>query len=419
MMISAKTTQATPELLANFIPFCECSQDELIVLADHAWIDEVKKGHVVTQSGSTDEWDLYLIEGTLKLVADDGKETFIMGGSRTARAPFGHLQPRHYTISALTPVRFLRVDNTLLKDLTYSGSRAGFRVEEAAEFPAMKNTPLFTEIYDDLINDRLVVPSMPEVALKIRHLIEDEDVPVPQLAKVLSIDPAISAKLIKSANGALYHGQPAVDTCVRAISRLGLNTTKHLVISFVMRNLFSEKIHTELLNQHARDLWYHSVEVAAISMALAQATPGMDAEEALLAGLLHDIGELVILSYAENYPELIVDGETLGSVIRHLKAEIGAVMLREWQFPEPLIEAAYGAEEWTRDSGEKPDYCDVVLTAQLHSFFGTAKMKGIPALEDIPAFSKIAGGNLTPEISMKILDEAKEQILETKQLFLS
>lgn len=100
------------------------------------------------------------------------------------------------------------------------------------------------------------------------------------------------------------------------------------------------------------------------------------------------------------------------------KAEIGAVILREWKFPQAIIEAAYGAEEWTRDSGEKPDYCDVVLTAQLHSFFGTPKMEGIPALENIPACSKLAGGNLAPEISMKILGEAKEQILGTKQLFL-
>ena len=198
-MTPDKTTQATPELLTNFIPFSECSQDELIVLADHAWVDEVKPGYVVAKAGSVDDWDLYLIEGTLRLVADDGKETFIMGGSRTARAPFGHLQPRHYTISAITPVQFLRVDNRLLKDLTYSGRRTEVRVEYAAGSPEVINTPLFTEIYDDLINDRLVVPSMPEVALKIRHLIEDEDVPIPQLAKVLNIDPAISARYIQRA----------------------------------------------------------------------------------------------------------------------------------------------------------------------------------------------------------------------------
>lgn len=282
----------------------------------------------------------------------------------------------------------------------------------------MIDNPLFTEIYDDLINDRLLLPSMPEVALKIRHLVEDNDIPVPQLAKVLNTDPAISAKLIKSANGALYHGQPAVDTCARAISRLGLNTTKHLVVSFVMRNLFHEKIHTDLLKERARNLWHHSVEVASISMALAYATPGFDAEEALLAGLLHDIGELVILTYAESYPDLIVDSDALDGVIKQLKAEIGAVILREWQFPEAFVEAAFGAEEWTRDSGEKPDYCDIVLAAQLLSFIGTPKMENFPDLDDIPAFSKLAGGNLTREVSMKILDAAEEQILETKQLFL-
>jgi len=282
----------------------------------------------------------------------------------------------------------------------------------------MTDNPLYTEIYDDLINDKLVVPSMPEVALKIRHLVEDNDIPVSELARALSTDPAISAKLIKSANGALYHGQPAVDTCARAISRLGLNTTKHLVVSFVLRNLFEEKIHTDLLSERVRDLWHHSVEIASISMALAHASPGLDAEEALLAGLLHDIGELVILTYAESYPDLTADSEVLDGVIKQLKAEIGAVILREWQFPEAIVEAAFGAEEWTRDSGDKPDYCDVVLAAQLLSFIGTSKMEDFPDLEDIPAFKKLAGGNLTRDVSMKILDEAEEQILETKELFL-
>ena len=417
-MEKANTVQANPDLLTNFIPFSECSQEELIVLADHAWVDEASRGHVVTRAGSTDEWEYYLVEGTLKLVADDGKEIFVMGGSRTARSPLAHLQPRHYTISAMTPVRYLRVENSLLKNLTYTDNRLGMIVDDVLDTSDITDNPLYAEIYDDLVNDRLVVPSMPEVALKIRHLIEVDDAPIPQLAKVINSDPGISAKLIKSANGALYHGQPPVDTCARAISRLGLNTTKHLVVSFVMRNLFYEKIHTELLNDCARDLWRHSVEVAAISMALANVTPGIDPEEALLVGLVHDIGELVILTYAENYPAYSSERGALEAVIKQLRAEIGSVILREWQFPEEFVEAAYGAEEWMRDSGDKPDYCDVVLVAQLHSFFGTPKMEGLPGLSEVPAFSKLADGNLTPEVSMKVLDEAKDLIHETKQLFL-
>ena len=414
-----KSTQADSELLTRFIPFSDCSADERIVLADHSWVDEAERGHVLAQAGSSDNWDYYLIEGTLKLVADDGRVLFIMGGSRTARAPVSHLQPRHYTITAMTPVKYLRVDVALLKNLTFSGMDEGLTVEEAIESEQVFENPLYAEIYHDLLNDHLTIPTMPEVAVKIRRMIEQEDAPIPKLAKLVQSDPAISAKLIKSANGSLYHGQPLVETCSRAIARLGLNTTKHLVVSFMLRNLFEEKISTKLLHQHAHALWHHSVEVAAISMALAQVTPGLDAEEALLAGLLHDIGELVILTYADNYSDLNRDPKALQAVIDQLKAEIGRTVLQEWQFPEAFLVTADEAENWLRNPGPKTDYCDVVLVAHLHSYFGTAKMAELPPLTEIPAFGKLADGSLTPEMSMQVLDEAKERIHEIRHLLIS
>ena len=418
-MAKVKSTQADPKLLTPFIPFGECSSDELIVLADHSWVDRAKRGTVLAREGISDEWDYYLMEGTLKLTAADGKESFVMGGSRTARTPVAHLRPRRYTLSAMTPVTYLRVESALLKNLSFSGMDQGMIVEEAVESDEVFDNPLYAEVHDELLNDRLAVPSLPEVAVKIRRMIEQEDAAIPQLAQVIQADPAVSAKLIKSANGALYHGQPPVETCARAISRLGLNTTKHLVVSFVLRNLFQEKITTELLNHCARDLWNHSVEVAAISQALATVTPGLDADEALLAGLLHDIGELVILSYADKYPEYSKDAEALQAVVSKLKGEIGVAVLREWQFPEEFMLAAAESEDWTRNPGVAPDYCDVVLVAHLHSYFGSAKMEGLPGLAEVPAFGKLAGGSLTPEVSMLVLDEAKEMIQETKRLCLS
>lgn len=413
------STQAVPAQLTGFVPFDECSEEDLIVLADHAWVDRAGRGHVLARAGESDGWDYYLLEGTLRLLADDGKELFVMGGSRTARSPVAHLQPRRYTLSAMTPIKFLRVSTELLKNLSFSGLGESMRVEEEFEAEDLDENPLYAEIHADLMTDRLVVPSMPEVALKIRHMVEKDDAPIQKVAKLINSDPAISAKIVKSANGSLYHGYPPVENCVRAIQRLGLNTTKHLVISFVMRNLFQEKITTELLNHRVRDLWSHSVEVAAISMALANVTPGLDAEEALLAGLLHDIGELVILSYADNYPAVCADPVSLGNIVSQLRSIIGAAVLRQWQFADVFVTAAAEAEDWMRDSEPGPDYCDVVLVAHLHSYFGTAKMDGLPGLAEVPAFGKLAGGNLTPEVSMLVLDEAKERIQETKRLFMS
>jgi len=195
-MAKVKSVQADPKLLTQFVPFSECSAEELIVLADHSWVDEVKRGYVLAEEGATDDWDYYLMEGTLKLTAGDGKELFVMGGSRTARAPIAHLQPRRYTLSAMTPVTYLRVNAALMKNLRFSGVDVGMVVEEEVESDEEFENPLFAEIYEDLINDRLAVPSMPEVAIKIRRMIEHEDAPNPKLAQVIQTDPAVSAKLI-------------------------------------------------------------------------------------------------------------------------------------------------------------------------------------------------------------------------------
>jgi HD-like signal output (HDOD) protein len=419
-MEELRTTPADAGLLSQFIPFGQCSQDELIVLADHAGIAEVKKGHVLAEAGSTDPWDIYLVEGSLKLVAADGKVSYIVGGSRTARAPIAHLQPRKYTIQAVTPVKYLRVENALLRNLSYGPKALAVSLDDADEHEDLSENPLYVEIVDELVNDRLVVPSMPEVAVKIRRLVdEDSTASMAKIAAFIQSDVAVSAKLIKAANGALYHGLAPVDTCKQAIQRLGLKTTKHLVMSFVVANLFRERIHTPLVTAHARRLWEHSVEVGAICQALARVTPGLDAEEALLVGLLHDIGELIILSYAEKYPGVTAEETTLQRVIADLRAEIGATTLLEWRFAAPFVTAAREAENWRRDSGPQADYCDVVLVAQLHAFFGTPRMEGLPAFGEIPAFHKLADGELTPQLSMMILDEAKEQIRETKRLLLT
>lgn len=413
-MSKIKTSQADAEILARFIPVENCTEDDLIVLIDHAWVDEVKSGHVLARANESDDWDYFLIEGALKLVASDGKEMIIQDGSPTANTAIARLQPRRYTISAVTPVKYMRVEAALLKNLNVVAS--GVSVEESDAIPEESDNPLYVDINSDLMNDRLAIPSIPEVALKAKKLIEEADIAIEELGKLINADPSLSAKLIKSANGVLYHGQPAVETSARAILRLGLNTTKHLIMAFVLRNVFEDNIRDPLLIKQAKRLWLHSVEVAAVSMALAQVTPGIDAEEAMLAGLVHDIGELVILTYAEKYPEIAANKTLLKSIIHQFKGEIGGAVLKRWNFPEALATAAREAEVWEREGAEKADYADVVIVAQLHCYIGTPVMERLPNMVSLPAFGKLAGGNLSPEVSHNILEEAKDLIRETKQL---
>ena len=410
---------ADPDILSDLVPFDKCSEDELTVLSDHAWIISERKGAVIAKYGTTNEWDYYLLKGTFELESGDGKILTIQAGTDAATHPVAHLQPRMYTIRATTPVQFLRVQKALLASLKYAPSETGQMLVSESTDEGIDKHPLYLEVLSDLRNDKLVLPSLPDVAIKIRQMVDREDTSIEKVANLIQTDLAISAKLMKISNGALYHGMRPVESCQQAITRLGLHTTKNLVVSFVLRNLFNEKIQQPLLTRHAKRLWEHSVEVGAIAQVLAEVTPGINPDEALLVGLLHDIGELVILSYAGKYQDVVADSQSLAHIIDELKGEIGGAVLTEWDFSEAFITAAKEAENWCRDAGPKADYCDVAIVAQLHSFVGTPQMQGLPSLADVPAFHKIAHGELSPKLSVRLLDQAKEQISEVRQLLTS
>ncbi len=414
-----KATPADSETLATLIPFDRCDADELIVLAGHAWVIELPRGAVLARIGSRDEWDFYLLDGELELDAADGRVLSLQAGSETALHPVASLQPRKYTIRARSAVRCLRVQRQLVASLRGSGARndPAMTLYES-ETSGLDEHPLYAVLRDDLAQDSLSLPSLPEVALRIRRMVDDDTATLPQIAHLVQSDPAISARLMKVANGALFHGMAPAESCTQAIARLGLDATRHLVVGFVLRNLFEKEVHDAALAARMRRLWEHSVEVGAIALVLAQVTPGLNPEEALLVGLLHDIGELVVLTYAARLPQLVAGEGALEDVVAALKGEVGATVLREWHFPEGFVAASREAEAWCRDAAPEPDYCDITIVAQLHSFVGTPYMAGLPALTEVPAFAKIAGGALTPPMSMALLERAKGQIGEIRQLFL-
>ena len=127
----------------------------------------------------------------------------------------------------------------------------------------------------------------------------------------------------------------------------------------------------------------------------------------------------MILTYVERFPRLRRSAEALHNVINKLKGELGATLLREWCFSDAYVTAAKEAEDWYRDPSERADYCDVVVVAQLHSFVAHHRFEGVPHLDEVPALGKLADGQLTPDKSVHLLDEAKEQIAELKHLLLA
>ncbi len=271
-----------------------------------------------------------------------------------------------------------------------------------------------SDLLDDLANNRLTLPTLPEIALKIRRAVDDPCLTGAKLAKLVSTDAALSARLLQVANSVFFRGLNPVENVHTAVVRLGLVCVRNVVTSLVMNQLYQAK-KTARVKKQLQTLWLHGAKVAAISNVLARRTAGLDAEEAMLAGLIHDIGALPILSRAASTPEIADDPATLQSIIDEYHPRIGKRILEAWNFPEALVTVAAEHENLAYDSGDKADYTDLVIVANLHSHVGNSERPAVDWSE-VGAFEKL---DLTPEKSIKILAEAQAEIKEIQRLLVS
>ncbi len=223
---------------------------------------------------------------------------------------------------------------------------------------------LCQDITSDLAANRLILPSMPDVVIKIWRMAASKQTSCAELARVIAGDPALSARLIRVANSAFFPSAKPVADLKRAITKLGNTSVKQLVTAFQVARLYDAKRHP-LTRPHLTTLWNHSTMVAAICESIAGRLEHLTRETALLAGLIHRIGVLPILLRAEKTPQLIKDQHILNTVVDALHAKIGQAVLEHWEFPDELKDVAAEHANITRKHPGPGDYVDVVQVANL------------------------------------------------------
>ena len=233
--------------------------------------------------------------------------------------------------------------------------------------------------------DDLVLPTLPEVALNIRKAAENPEISVSHLSKVIGRDTALSARLIKVVNSPLLRALYEVTDLHTAITRLGVNYSSNLAIGLVMEQIFHARSH--VVENKMRDVWRQSLEIAGICYTLCRRYTSLKPDQAALGGLVHQIGVLPILTYAEDHNELLFDPESLNHVIESIHPRIGDKLLAVWEFPEMLLKLPGQYQDFTRDS-KVIDYIDLVQIATLFCSQGSNAVAGLE-LSSLPAFKKL------------------------------
>lgn len=279
------------------------------------------------------------------------------------------------------------------------------------------NANLEQQLIDELLNevatDKLVLPSLPEIALKVRDAVEDPEVTSAKLAKVITMDAALTARLIQIANSPLVRGNREIDSVEMAVVRMGNTMVKNVVNGLIVQQIFQPT--TELSDKKMRLFWQHSSQVAAICHAMA-GFARLKPDQALLAGLVHDIGALPVIKRAEDIPELVENETLLDNIIRYSHPQIGKAMLTKWEFPQALIEAAAQHENLSRSHEGPADYADLVTVANLQSYVGEEHYLSSVDWAGVPAFVKLG---LDTEVAVVDMEEKSDQIKEVQNILLS
>jgi HD-like signal output (HDOD) protein len=262
-----------------------------------------------------------------------------------------------------------------------------------------------------LVNSTIELPTMPEVLLKLNDVMARADASAADVAKVVSADPAVATNMLRIVNSAYYGLQVRVSSVSLAISVMGFNMTKKVALKAAVFSSFGKR-RDKIQHFDPAAFWKHAVfaGIAARSLAVASSVfKDMHAEDAYMAGLLHDIGKIILMEKAAprylamlrktvqtSRTEAEVELEDFG--FSH--ADVGSVLAIKWSLPEDLAIAIRYHHSPAKDPFHRSLSSLIHLADSLAWRAGTPSTVGTP----LPTFD--------PEVHAAIgLDPAKVEEL--------
>jgi putative nucleotidyltransferase with HDIG domain len=190
------------------------------------------------------------------------------------------------------------------------------------------------------------LPTLPNIVLKVNNLLKDQNSSIKELGKTIETDQAMVTKILRLVNSTFYGFRSKIRNIPHAIIILGFNNVRNALVSVSIIKSFSEKKGFEGFEM--KDFWKHSIAVAVISKYLSEETKLDAPDDCFVAGLLHDIGKVVLSQYFTELFGLVwksiqEDGLSFYEAEKELlpanHVQIGAYLAKKWKFPASLIES--------------------------------------------------------------------------------
>jgi HD-like signal output (HDOD) protein len=264
----------------------------------------------------------------------------------------------------------------------------------------------------ELSKGKVDLPSFPDIALRVRKVLADEEVSQEQVVRVVGSEPALAARLMQIANSAAINFTGKQITELRtAINRMGHNMVRSAAIAFAMSQL--KKVDSlKGLEEPLDNLWRASAAVAAMSYAVAKRYSKVNPDTAMLAGLLHGIGKLYILTRSSKHPALFADQITYNQIIRDWHSAVAKALLENWDMAEEIVGAVSEYEDLSRSHTGPVDLTDVLTVGNLLAAFKEHPETIEINMHDVAACKRM---NIDRAAYEKLIDESESEIDALRQ----
>ena len=250
--------------------------------------------------------------------------------------------------------------------------------------------------------------------MRLSELLREGNYKTDQIVRIVKTDPASAAYLLRTANSSLYRRRVPITDLATAINRFGATTTRNLLITYSMRTVFGTR--SPFFRDLLERIWHESLLVGAIAAVVAKKLQPALTDAALLAGLLSNVGALPLVFQLQSRGLSDQDARRIAEAIERYSPPVGAALLESWHLDENLSNAVRHGQDWTYDSPGDLNLVDIVLLARLHEKLATGKATNCPRLIDLPVFKKLPQDSLSPDMSLSVIEEAREEIQEVRSL---
>jgi HD-like signal output (HDOD) protein len=279
---------------------------------------------------------------------------------------------------------------------------------QADDAPAYQNAFEFVQsLAKELSQGRVDLPAYPEVAVRVRQVLGDEDVTNERIARVLASDAGLAVRILALANSAaLSRGGKSFTDLGLAVTRIGHDNVRSAALAYALAQIRAAESMSHIRADLAL-LWQRSTLVAALARVIASRTRAAGLDEALLAGLLHNVGCVYILARADRHCGFLTSVGARDVLMRDWHASIGKAIAQNWGLPEHVAEAIGEQDTLDRAEAARRDLTDVLfVAARAADYHGRPEALEL-ALAGQPPFQRLA---LDVAALRAVMDESADEI---------